>query len=312
MDDVYGIRAWRAWRDHSPSDLSSYMTPRAQVCSESERHRVCSFVELQQVVSFLNVMNKRHVLLFRGQSRDLELVPSLFREIWQPPPTAGAESVALGAQRQHIIEELETARELVRAILKGRLPRWRPFQREPVAGWAVIQHYNIWPTPALDLTSSLRVAASFALGLKKGRKRTSTASRPGYLYVLGFDRIISDVMKPTLKRVREGESDPAPAGVKIIRLSALCPPSTSRPHLQEGFLLTYPLPKTGVLPAAPADPSAMRLIAMLELAPSRGRPFWTADFPPHSEVLLNDELADEFERRITYQFEDQRISIGGK
>jgi hypothetical protein len=313
VDEVYGIRAWREWGLHSPSDLRAYMTPREDVCIENERLRVSSFVELQQVVSFLNVMNKGQILLFRGQSADFDLLPTLYREIWHPPPTAGVESVALGEQRQHVIEQLDTARDLVRAILKGQLPRWRPFEREPVAGWAVIQHYNIWPTPALDLTSSLRVAASFALGLRRpGRSkpsRSTEGARHGYVYVLGFDRIISDVMKLWRPAATGTKSRPGASGVNVIRLSALCPPSTVRPHLQEGFLLTFPLPETGVPPATPSEAARTRLVAVLELADTRARRFWTADFPQHSEEILEDKLADEFQRRITYRLDGHRLSL---
>jgi hypothetical protein len=313
VDRVYGIRAWREWGLHSPSDLSPYKTPRENVWIENERLRVSSFVELQQVVSFLNVMNKNQILLFRGQSADFDLLPTLYREIWHPPPRTGVECVELGEQRQHVIEQLDTARDLVRAILRGRLPRWRPFQREPVAGWAVIQHYNIWPTPALDLTSSLRVAASFALGLRRpGRSKPSRSTEGvghGYVYVLGFNRIISDVMKLRRRAPSETKSSSGASGVNVIRLSALCPPTTVRPHLQEGFLLTFPLPEIGTPLAAPDGPARTQLVAVLELADTRAHRFWTADFPQHSDVILEDQLADEFERSLTYRFDGNRVSL---
>ncbi len=308
MDKLYGMRAWREWLKHSPGNLAGHMTPRSEVGREDERGRVESYVNLQEIVSFLNVMNKGEILLFRGQANDSELLPTLYRTIWYPPVAVGLEAVDLTSDRQHFVRQLERARELVRLLLKGRLPRWRPFDTVPTAAWAVIQHYNIWPTPALDLTSSLRVAASFALGLKQARgasKRGPALQRKrGYLYVFGFDQIISDVMR--LDAAPHNETERATPELNVIRLSALCPPTTVRPHLQEAFLVTFPLPADQLRPAATAN---ARLIAVIELVERGTQPFWTTDFPQHSEALLNDELAAEIARRITYRFEEERFSL---
>jgi hypothetical protein len=57
MGNVYGMRAWRAWRERAPSNLAVHKTPRSEVGREDERGRVESYVELQAIVSFLNVMN---------------------------------------------------------------------------------------------------------------------------------------------------------------------------------------------------------------------------------------------------------------
>src|SRR5438477_8496925 len=112
MDSVYGMRAWRAWKEHAPTNLAVYKTPRCNVGREDERGRVESYVELQEIVSFLNVMNKGEILLFRGQPGDYELLPTLHREIWHPPAALGLEAVDLTADRQHFVWQLERAREL--------------------------------------------------------------------------------------------------------------------------------------------------------------------------------------------------------
>ena len=46
---------------------------------------------------------------------------------------------------------------------------------------AVTQHYGFWPTPLIDLTSSLWVAASFAL-----KARQDDTVIRGFLYVVGM------------------------------------------------------------------------------------------------------------------------------
>jgi hypothetical protein len=86
--------------------------------------------------------------------------------------------------------------------------------------WALIQHYDICPTPFLDVTSSLRVAASFASG---------DSSELGYVYVFGVPNVSGAVTAS------------AEAGVQVLRLSGICPPTGCRPHFQEGYLLgEYP------------------------------------------------------------------------
>ena len=85
-----------------------------------------------------------------------------------------------------------------------------------MAPWSLVQHYELWPTPLLDVTTSLRAATSFALGVAVRRDE-------GFVYVFALDDIEGDVM----------ELDPR-SRFAAVRLSAVCPPSTIRPHLQEG------------------------------------------------------------------------------
>ena len=75
-------------------------------------------------------------------------------------------------------------------------------------------------TPLLDVTHSLRIACSFA--------SLSEASK-AYLFVLGVPNLSGAVTAS------------AEAGLQIVRLSSVCPPSAVRPHIQEGYLLgVYP------------------------------------------------------------------------
>ena len=93
--------------------------------------------------------------------------------------------------------------------------------RYRILRWAIIQHYEIHPTPLLDVTQSLRIAASFA----SQKNKTNEA----FLYVLGVPNSSGAITAN------------AEAGLQTIRLSSVCPPSAMRPHLQEGYLLgEYP------------------------------------------------------------------------
>jgi hypothetical protein len=82
------------------------------------------------------------------------------------------------------------------------------------SGWAILQHYEVCDTPLLDVTNSLRVAASFATN--------NPAAEGPVLYVLGV---------PSLSGSITASSE---QGLQIIRLSSICPPEARRPYFQEG------------------------------------------------------------------------------
>jgi hypothetical protein len=85
---------------------------------------------------------------------------------------------------------------------------------------AVLQHYEICPTPLLDVTQSLRIAASFA---------SDGADREAFVFVLGVPNLSGAITAS------------AEAGIQVVRLSSVCPPAAVRPHIQEGYLLgEYP------------------------------------------------------------------------
>src|SRR5262249_48394034 len=94
-------------------------------------------------------------------------------------------------------------------------------QRYRILRWSVLQHYEICDTPLVDVTHSLRVAASFA-SLDADR-------REAFVYVLAVPQLGGTVTAS------------AEHGVQVIRLSSICPPEALRPHFQEGYLLgEYP------------------------------------------------------------------------
>ena len=81
--------------------------------------------------------------------------------------------------------------------------------------WAILQHYEVTHTPYLDMTASLRVAASFA----------TLNSASGYVYLFALPY-------PTGTITYAVDND-----IKIVRLQAACPPSAKRPYFQEGYLV---------------------------------------------------------------------------
>ncbi|MCY4725916.1 FRG domain-containing protein [Nocardioides sp. STR2] len=291
MDDqgkVYGVKTWRAWETSKPA----YLGATKQFPREIEdmwTHTVHSFRQLFRVVAFLNVMNKNTTLLFRGQTQDLEPRPTLLRDTWAVP---GSQSrVDLTIDRDYYWAQLGPLSGLMRQLLAGELPRHAPFDgfqqrdgmRLRIAPWAVIQHYELWPTPLIDLTSSLRVAATFALGAR-GRNE-------GYVFVYDVADIVTDLMDLVPRPNREPLSEPI-----TCRLSAVCPPQMDRPHLQEGFLIgNSQFTRKHLLDKA--NPYlADRFVAKFHLVDEKksGRSsFWNPDFPKHRRGSLLPRAADD-------------------
>jgi hypothetical protein len=183
-------------------------------------HQVKSFMELATKVAELQFMNRDFVLLFRGQKQDHKnqqrnssLKPSLFRGSAKVNP----DSFELDSRFCHL-EAVEEA--LVNSFVGlHHLGRER-LERQRIIRWSIIQHYEISKTPLLDVTHSLRIAASFASDTKSDR---------AFIFALGVPHLSGAITAS------------AEAGLQIVRLSSVCPPSAIRPHIQEGYLLgEYP------------------------------------------------------------------------
>jgi hypothetical protein len=227
INQAYGIKALNAWikSNRKSRDLSdSKSTPEE---ANNLDWQIDSFARLVEDIAFLTVMNKRSVLLYRGQSQDYPLIPVLFRDQWFPFESNTAYKIT-DVTRPKYYECLREVGKLLYefSLEQGSLPRWRGMRKYSVIQWAVAQHYAVWPTPLIDLTSSLRVAASFALGMQRHDTKSPAS---GYLYIFGFPA--------------NGKSDePGPISsyeseqLVLARLQACCPPAAIRAHLQDGYL----------------------------------------------------------------------------
>lgn len=183
-------------------------------------NKVQSYLELATKIAELQFMNRDHVLMFRGQDADhrntkskSSLKPSLFRPKSKGNPTSGTlidRFARLTTAERLLVDEYRAAG------LTGieRLSRHRLLR------WSILQHYEVCETPLLDVTHSLRVAASFA---------SETKATEAFVFVLGVPNLSGAITAS------------AEAGIQIVRLSSVCPPAALRPHIQEGYLLgEYP------------------------------------------------------------------------
>lgn len=214
--DVIGLQDLWSFEDNAE-------TATVTKCQDVRRwdgHVVADYFELAAKVAELQFRNRDYVLLYRGQARDYKsngkstLRPSIFRRVHNENPHDNwANKFDTLLQSENYL--VTFFREEKTWIGSDEIERYR------ILRWAILQHYEIHPTPLLDVTQSLRIAASFA----SDKNETSEA----YVYVIGVPNISGAI------------SASAEAGLQLLRLASVCPPTAMRPHIQEGYLVgEYP------------------------------------------------------------------------
>jgi FRG domain len=264
MDIIGQQRIWSFLESNSKATPTSCARVR-----QSNAIHVASFMDLAKKVAELQFMNRDFVLLFRGQTGDWRnkagnttLKPTIFRA-----DNPGA--VPTEEQLLFRYDRLKTAEiELVRRYRTGNTPGSQRLRRQHILRWSILQHYEVCETPLLDVTHSLRIAASFA---------SANARNESTVFVLGVPNLSGAITAS------------AEAGLQIIRLSSVCPPSAVRPHIQEGYLLgEYPemvgMDQKQHYKHYEVD-FGRRLIAKFRFEP---KAFWnaSADFPQISTPAL--------------------------
>jgi len=230
-------------------------------------HPVSSYFQLAKKVAELQFLNREHVLLFRGQDADYSttkgnsmLKAKLFR-------LNGHKRLGPKTLRERFARLKSTEDRLVELYMSQKHRGIERLKRHRILRWAILQHYEVCATPLLDVTQSLRIAASFA---------SLNATDRAFVLVLGV---------PTLSGAVTASSE---AGLQIVRLSSACPPAAIRPHLQEGYLLgEYPeianFAQNSHYKYYEMD-FGRRLVAKFRFDPNT---FWSSDnFPPASKNAL--------------------------
>ncbi len=183
-------------------------------------HLVTSYLDLAKKVAELQFRNRDYVFLFRGQKKDhknrqgnTSLRPQIFRD-------ASGERSSGGELRRRFQNLRQSEDMLVERYKQAKFTGLERLKRHRILRWSILQHYEVCPTPLLDVSHSLRVTASFA---------SIDAQGEAFLFVLGVPNISGAITAS------------AEAGIETIRLSSVCPPEAVRPHIQEGYLLSeYP------------------------------------------------------------------------
>jgi hypothetical protein len=216
MDIIGSHRVWSfITRDGKATSTT------CQGVRKAPAHKVTSYIDLARKVAELQFMNRDLVLLFRGQPCDYRnkqenssLKPSIFRVKSDPKKVPKTATLAERFTALRRAEKLLVEKYRDEHSGKTRLAR------QQILRWAILQHYEVCDTPLLDVTHSLRIAASFA---------SDNSGDKGFVFVLGVP-VISGAITAS-----------AEAGLQIVRLASVCPPSAVRPHIQEGYALgEYP------------------------------------------------------------------------
>ncbi len=271
MDTIGSQKIW-SFVNQTDTDASSNTAVR-----KSGGVYVESYLDLARKVSTIQYLNRDFVLMFRGQSGDWKnrsgnssLKPGLTRS------SAGVRP----DYEQKFATLLRAEELLVDLYAAAGLSGTTRLSRQRILRWAILQHYEVCDTPLLDVTHSLRIAASFAS--LKGEEEA-------FVFALGVPNLSGAITAS------------AEAGLQVIRLSSVCPPEAVRPHIQEGYLLgEYPdmdsVKQKGLYPSHEID-FGLRMVAKFRFRPST---FWqnSEDFPLVPKAALYPASADDPLRRI--------------
>jgi hypothetical protein len=225
--------------------------------------RVNSFPDLVELVAKISYNNPEYALFYRGQPEDFTvsshgstIMPSLYR--------LNGVGRRTKKSKRLVDRNFSSLKEAEEYLVKGfqevahdGIGRLRQFSE---VCWAILQHYEVTPTPLLDLTTSLRVACSFA---------TEYGTRDGVLMVLGMPHPHGSISYYVEEQLCN------------LRLLSICPPDVVRPYYQEGYAAgTFPTRDSNV--RSSSHDFARLLIAKFQLSED----FWTTNFPAIPKTAL--------------------------
>lgn len=271
-----------SFKDNKWNDISEV--------AKSEGLIVNSFEELVEKVARLSFHNKDYLLFYRGQKREhlnrsnnSSFYPSIYRTLPNEnltPDMLNNRFWFLDNVCKKLIEKFEENSFDIKELKK------RPFIQ-----WSILQHYEVCGTPLLDLTQSIRAAASFALlDNKEGN---------GYFYVFGLPYISNRIS-------RNSEHE-----IVNIRLLNICPPEAIRPYFQEGYLVGTDDITTEYDDKTEFD-LKRRLLAKFRI-PTKN--FWGNESPINEDILMPStdrmkEICDSIKAEMDYAVSPENIFPG--
>ena len=244
----------------------------------SEAKPVKDYADLVKHIAIVAYHNPELSLFYRGQGgdwRDKGGNSSLFPSMYRPCPNS---FILPKKQLQKRFEVLNFAAD--RLLYEFDLTGKSKLNKFEEIIWAILQHYEVCPTPLLDISSSFRVACSFA---------TMSEGDTGYLYVLGIPHINESISYFTDKELFN------------IKLQSICPPNALRPYFQDGYL-------AGTFPVAFHRSSTLnfsrRLIAKFSFKKAE---FWSDLFPaiPSDALYPEEDEVKEICENLKHQIVDE-------
>ena len=240
-----------------------------------EGYPVSTFKQLVEEVAIVTINNKNYEMFYRGQTNDYknnnadyfknnEPKTTIYPTICRPEKKSDGTS-KYSIKKKNIIERYDNLTKMINIVRGSDSTLLNEYY------YALFQHYDILPTPLIDITQSLRVAATFAL----------EKSTKGYVYVFGMpypNQSISYFLD---------------LGIVLIKLQNIMEIEAKKPRYQEGFLV-------GKFPIRPTktngDELANRMVAKF-LVDNTDNKFWDEDFKPIPKEVLHPKN-DEVERRL--------------
>lgn len=199
-------------RIHEPllnKDCCDTCEQKKELGDRSDCWAVESYLELIRLVGALQHQNPQCTLLFRGERKMYShATPKAFR-------------------KKRFWSNFKNAADWMESISgKGRLL----CNRSELARWAILQHYGA-ATPLLDVTTSLRIAATFAL---KKPTNNRTNEKPSWC---GDVAEFPQVSVFAVPRLSDSINIFLGIGICLVDLVADLPSSCLRPHLQRAVFL---------------------------------------------------------------------------
>lgn len=240
---------------------------------------VSDYPELVRQVAKISYYNPSFNLFFRGQHVDHMIRPksgdhrsSIYPSIFRPPKH---KTTLHSKIKQNRFDRLDTlCSDLVDQYrFPGRFTRLRVKSYQELQ-WSILQHYQKCKTPLIDITQSLRVAASFCI--------LNNDNQFGYLYIFALPNVNGSI------------SYFVDENIVLAKLQSICPPQALRAHFQEAFLVGH-FPHNEV--KSWAKNLANRLIAKFRI-PTNG--FWPRGFPsiPKAALFPKDDKMENFIRDL--------------
>lgn len=258
LEDRWGTKSNR--RSYSVSDVA-----------EDDGLQVRTYRELLQRLAKIGHENPKYMLLFRGQAVDWQypetkqvrerstVYPSIFR-----PLRRGSRLPTHIKKRR-----FKKLHRLAAALTKGySFPQATKVKRFQEIQWALLQHYEVAKTPLVDVTQSVRVAATFALPPDRDE---------GYFYAFAVPYVHGSISYFVDERL------------SVVKLQAACPAEALRAHFQEAFFVGS-FPHTEVRNTQ--QNLANRMVAKFRL---RGGGFWGDGFErlPQSFLFPEDDVVSD-------------------
>lgn len=245
---------------------------------QSSGHLIKTYKQLIDEVSIIAKSNKMYDLFFRGQNEDYKdknnrtiIYPQIYR-----PEKDRINTCNVKDKYNELLEFSDFMRK--NSNYDEKFYEYY---------FSIIQHYKKLPTPLIDITQSIRTAATFAFKYSN--------SKYGYFYVFGLPYIQGSI------------SHYVDLNITLVKLLGVCPINAKRPHYQEGFLV-------GKFPFSPqkekGDNLAYRLIAKFKLDNSNND-FWCDYFRelPDNVIYPVDDL---FEIEMCKLYEKFKINKNGE